>query len=190
MKPVSEIRTDRLVLRGWRNEDLEPFARLNADPYVMDDFPARLDRQGSDELVRRLRAHWVEFGFGLWAVEVPGVAPFVGFAGLAEPGFTAPFRPCVEVGWRLAHEFWGQGYATEGARAGLAFAFERLRLDEVISFAASTNLRSLRVMEKLGMRHSSSDDFDHPNFPEGHPLQRQVLYRLSRREWATHQPSH
>jgi RimJ/RimL family protein N-acetyltransferase len=179
MAPLAEVRTDRLLLRDWRDEDLVPFARLNADPQVMEYFPSLLTRGESDSMVARLRSKWVERGFGLWAMELPGVAPFAGFVGLSVPSFTAPFTPCVEVGWRLAHEFWGRGYATEGARAALTFGFGQLKLAEIVSFTAPANLRSRRVMERLGMRRSPSDDFDHPSLPEGQPLRRHVLYRLT-----------
>jgi RimJ/RimL family protein N-acetyltransferase len=179
-----DLRSDRLLLRAWREEDLEPFARLNADPRVMEHFEAPLSPPQSADLAVRIRAHWAQHGFGLWAVEVPGLAPFAGFVGLAVPSFVAPFTPCVEVGWRLAHELWGRGYATEGARAALTFGFERLELDEVVSFTVPANLRSCRVMERLDMQHSPSDDFDHPKFPDGHRLRRHVLYRLSRARWS------
>jgi len=161
---------------------------MNADPYVTDDSSERLDRQGSDDLVERIRAHWSERGFGLWAVEVPGVAPFVGFVGLADAAFTSSLTPSVELDWRLAHEFWGVGYATDCARAALAFAFEQLRLVEVVCLPASTRLCSRYVMEKVGMHQSSSEDFDDPSLPDGHPLQRHVLYRLSGVEWARRPP--
>jgi len=183
MSGVPELRTARLLLRAWREDDLEPFARLNADPRVMEHFPAPLTRAQSDALVARIRAHFEQHGFGLWAVEVVGVAPLVGFVGLNVPGFEAAFTPCVEIGWRLAREHWGHGYATEGARAALQFAFDRLRLPEVVSFTVPANLPSRRVMERLGLRRSPADDFDHPGLPAGHPLRRHVLYRLDRAAW-------
>jgi RimJ/RimL family protein N-acetyltransferase len=120
-----------------------------------------------------------EHGFGLWAIEVPEVAPFIGFAGLAVPQFRAHFTPCVEIGWRLAFEYWGHGYATEAARLALGYAFGTLALSEVVSFTAATNHRSRSVMERLGMRHDPVDDFDYPSLPENHPLRRHVLYRLA-----------
>jgi RimJ/RimL family protein N-acetyltransferase len=116
----------------------------------------------------------------LWAVEIPNITSFAGFIGLSVPRFEAPFTPCVEIGWRLAAEYWGLGYATEGARVVLDFAFDPLGLDEVVSFTASGNLRSRRVMEKIGMAHDPADDFDHPMLPEGHRLRRHVLYRMAR----------
>lgn len=181
--PVPEIRTPRLLLRRWRDEDLPPFAALNADPMVMEHFPALLSRAESDLLAARIRQGMQERGFGLWAVEVPGVAPFAGFVGLAVPPFEAPFTPCVEIGWRLARDAWGKGYATEGARACLEVAFGQLDLDEVLSFTVPANVRSRGVMERLGMRRSPADDFEHPRVPEGHPLRLHVLYRIRRDVW-------
>jgi RimJ/RimL family protein N-acetyltransferase len=172
------LRTQRLILRPWRDEDLAPFAALNADPGVMEHFPATLSRAESDAFAERVRSEMAARGFGLWAVEVPGVAPFVGFTGLAVPRFEARFTPCVEVGWRLAREHWGNGYAPEAARAALAHGLGVLGLDEIVSFTAAGNLRSRRVMEKLGMTHDPADDFEHPSLAPGHPLRRHVLYRI------------
>ena len=175
-----QLLTERLRLRRWRPGDRAPFAALNADPRVMEYFPAPLSSEESDDLAARIEAHFDARGFGLWAVEAPGVAPFVGFVGLSVPGFEAHFTPCVEIGWRLAAEHWGKGYAAEGARAALAFGFETLRLEEIVSFTATGNLPSRRVMERIGMTHDPADDFDHPALPEGHPLRRHVLYRIGR----------
>jgi RimJ/RimL family protein N-acetyltransferase len=174
-----ELRTDRLWLRRWRPADREPFAALNADPRVAEFLPAALTREASDALAARIEAHFEAHGFGLWAVEIPGVAPFAGFAGLSVPDFQAHFTPCVEIGWRLAAPFWGHGYATEAARAALGFGWGRLQLAEIVSFTVPGNLRSRRVMEKLGMRRDPADDFDRPGLPEGHPLRRHVLYRIA-----------
>jgi RimJ/RimL family protein N-acetyltransferase len=174
------IRTERLILREWRDEDLEPFAALHADPAVMEWFPSVLSRAESDAAAARIRMELAERGFGLWAVEAPEVAPFVGFTGLSVPRFTARFTPCVEIGWRIARAHWGRGYAPEAARAALAHAFGPLALREVVSFTAAGNARSRRVMEKLGMTHDPADDFDHPNLPPGHRLRRHVLYRIRR----------
>jgi RimJ/RimL family protein N-acetyltransferase len=175
-----ELRTDRLCLRRWLPQDPAPFARLNADPRVVEFFQGPLSREESDALADRIEAHFQVHGFGLWAVEITGVTPFAGFIGLAVPRFEAPFTPCVEIGWRLAAKHWNRGYATEGARATLAFGFRSLRLQEIVSFTVPGNVRSRRVMEKIGMTHSASDDFDHPLLPEGHPLRRHVLYRVER----------
>jgi RimJ/RimL family protein N-acetyltransferase len=151
---------------------------MNADPRVMEFFIKRLDRAGSDAMVDRIREHFAVHGFGLWAVEVPGVAPFIGFTGLEVPRFEAPFMPCVEIGWRLAFEHWGRGYATEAARLALDYGFGTLGLPEILATTTVTNRRSRAVMERLGMHRDPADDFDHPLAPEGHPLRRHVLYRL------------
>jgi len=178
MHDLVELRTERLLLRRWRAADREPFAALNADPRVMEHFPALLSREQSDERVERIEAHFQQHGYCQWAVEIPGVTPFAGFIGLSVPQFEAHFTPCVEIGWRLAADCWGRGYATEGARAALPFGFEELALAEIVSFTVPANVRSRRVMEKLGMTHDPADDFDHPLLPAGHPLRRHVLYRL------------
>jgi RimJ/RimL family protein N-acetyltransferase len=180
MTLVPTLQTDRLRLREWRDSDLAPFAALNADPCVMGHFPRPLDGAESDAVVMRIRDHFARHGFGLWAVEVPGVAEFVGFVGLSVPSFEAHFMPCVEIGWRLAQEFWGRGYATEAARAALEFGFHNLGLTEIVSFTVPANLRSRAVMERIGMSHSEADDFDHPSIPSGHPLRRHVIYRIGR----------
>jgi RimJ/RimL family protein N-acetyltransferase len=186
------IRTSRLILRRWRDEDLAPYAALNADPRVMQHFPAVLSRAESDAQAARIRKHWDDHGFGLWAVEVSGAAPwhasgahlalrrgFVGFIGLQRVPFDAAFTPAVEVGWRLAFEAWGLGYATEGAHAALEHGFGMLGLREIVSMNVPSNERSWRVMEKLGMKRAHGEDFDHPRIAEGHPLRRHILYRLA-----------
>jgi RimJ/RimL family protein N-acetyltransferase len=171
-----ELVTPRLRLRRWRAEDREPFAALNADPEVTEHFVSAQTRQESDASVDRIEVHFDRHGFGFWAAEHNGV--FIGFIGLAVPRFEAAFTPCVEIGWRLARPSWGSGLATEGARAALAFGFDTLGLDEIVSFTVPGNVRSRRVMEKLGMIYT--EDFEHPLIPEGHPLRRHVLYRLKR----------
>lgn len=179
MAPTFEsLRTSRLVLRAWKDEDLEAFAALNADPRVMEHMPGTLSRAASDASASKIRSSMSERGLGLWAAELPGEAPFIGFVGLSCPTFDAPFSPCVEIGWRLAHMYWGRGYATEGARAALDAAFGELGLPEVVSFTTKDNERSRRVMERLGMTRDERDDFDHPELPEGHPLRPHVLYRI------------
>jgi RimJ/RimL family protein N-acetyltransferase len=173
--------TDRLILRRWRASDREPFARMNGDPRVMEFFPSVLTREESDRTVTdRIEPHFERHGFGLCAAELRGSGAFIGFIGLAVPSFKAHFTPCVEIGWRVATEFWGQGLATEGAREMVRYAFETVGLQELVSMTVPGNLRSRRVMEKLGMSRNPADDFDHPNLPESHPLRRHVLYRLRR----------
>lgn len=174
------IRTERLILREWRDSDFEPFAALNGDRRVMEFFPAPLERSASDAFALRIREEFAKHPFGRWAVEVPKVAPFIGFIGLSVPNFTAFFTPCVEIGWRLAFNHWGKGYATEGARAAIDYGFKKAGLKEIVSFTAPANVRSVRVMEKLGMKRSQSEDFDHPALPVGHRLRRHVLYRIAR----------
>jgi ribosomal-protein-alanine N-acetyltransferase len=161
------IRTERLVLREWREEDLDPFAALNADPIVMEHFPAVLDRAQSDALVARIREHFAEHGYGLWAVEVDGA--FAGFTGLAWSEVTGSSE--LEVGWRLARPYWGRGLATEAAKAALSYGLQQV--PRVVSFTALTNERSWRVMERIGMRRER--EFDHPREDLGH-LRRHVLY--------------
>lgn len=180
---VDGHQTTRLVLRRWRESDREPFAQMNADSAVMEYMVGVLDRARSDAFVDRIESHFTEHGFGLWAIEVLGGAPFVGFVGLHRVGFEAHFTPAVEVGWRLARSAWGHGYATEAAREACRIAFMELRLDAIVSFTVPTNARSRSVMERLGMSHDPSEDFDHPKVPDGHPHRRHVLYRLASREW-------
>ena len=177
---MTTLRTPRLVLRHWRDSDREPFAALNADPEVRRFFPSTLDRAASDAEADRHAERVDRRGWGLWAVEVVGGPPFIGFVGLNEALFEAPFNPSVEIGWRLARDAWGRGYAPEGAAVVVDHAFDVLGLDEIVSFTAVPNAPSRRVMEKIGMTHDPADDFDHPNVPEGHPLRRHVLYRLLR----------
>ena len=179
-----ELRTDRLRLRRWLPADLAPFAALNADPRVNEYLPTVLSREQSDAFVARAEAHFDQHGFGLWAVEIRDVASFAGFVGLSTPRFEAHFTPSVEIGWRFGAEHWGHGYATEGARAVLAFGFDVVRLEEIVSITVPANVRSRHVMEKIGMTYNPADDFDHPLLHEGHPLRRHVLYRKARRESA------
>ena len=181
---VPELATARLRLRGWRDADRRTFAALNADPEVMRHFPSTLSEAASDRLVAAIVEGWQAHRFGLWAVERAGDGVLLGFTGLARPSFEAHFTPAVEVGWRLARNAWGHGYATEAARAAIAFGFETVGLDEIIAFTVPANVRSRGVMERLGMTHDPADDFDHPKLPRGHPLRRHVLYRLSRDRWA------
>ncbi len=179
MDPVPQLHTTRLILRGWKPEDRAPFARMNRDPLVMEHFPSQLTEEQSNQLVNRIEAHFVQHGFGLWAAELRDQSGFIGYVGLAIPRFEAAFTPCVEIGWRLASTHWGRGLATEGAQAVVRHAFLGLKLPALVSFTVPANVPSRRVMEKLGMTHDPSDDFDHPQLPEGHPMRRHVLYRLT-----------
>ena len=144
----------------------------------MEYFPRPLSRQQSDDLVEAIESGFEQRGFGLWAVEVRATRTFIGFTGLNEPSFEAHFTPAVEVGWRLARAAWGEGYATEAAKASLAFGFEEIGLDQIVSFASAENMRSRAVMERIGMTRNPDDDFEHPGLPNAHPLSRHVLYRI------------
>lgn len=174
------LTTERLLLRPWRESDKAPFAALNADPRVTATLAGSLTRAESDAFADRLAAHIAEHGWGLWAIEVKGGAPFIGYAGLSRPRFEAPFTPCVEIGWRLAFAHWSHGYATEAARRVLAFAFDDLRLPEIVSFTTIGNTRSRAVMERIGLAYDPAGDFDHPSLGPDHPLRPHVLYRLRR----------
>ncbi len=176
---TAELLTDRLRLRAWLPSDREPFTALNADPRVMEHFPSTLSQEDSDALMNRIQAKFDQYGFGFWAVEIPGSASFAGFIGLSVPHFETHFTPCVEIGWRLFAEYWDRGYATEGARASLRYGFETLRLESIVAFTVPGNVRSRRVMEKVGMIHNPADDFDHPLMSDQHPLRRHVLYRIT-----------
>jgi RimJ/RimL family protein N-acetyltransferase len=172
------VRTERLLLRRWVAEDLEPLAAMNADREVMEHFPATLARDESELLLGRIEAHFHEHGYGLWAIELPGEARFAGFAGLGHVDPAPPFTPAVELAWRLARRFWGRGIASEAARAAARCAFEAHGLRELVAFASPRNARSIAVMERLGMARDPDGDFEHPHLPAGHPLRAHVLYRL------------
>lgn len=170
--------TERLRLRAWRETDFAPFAAMNADARVMEHFPSTHTRKQSDAIAHRVMATIEAQGWGLWAVEVTGGESFIGFTGLASPKFEAHFTPCIEIGWRLARDAWGKGYATEAARAALAFGFGELDLPEIVAFTAVGNARSVAVMQRLGMRRDG--EFDHPRLASSCPVRRHVLYRLPR----------
>ena len=178
------IRTERLLMRRWRDQDREPFAALNADPAVMEHMQGPMSRERSDAFVDRIESSWEQRGWGQFAIELPGVAPFIGYVGLWPADFVSG-EPMVEVGWRLAREHWGNGYVTEAAREALRFGFEDVGLEEIVSFTVPQNERSWRVMERIGLRRDPAGDFDHPNVDaEAYPqLVRHVFYRLARTEW-------
>jgi ribosomal-protein-alanine N-acetyltransferase len=188
--PIPRLVTERLLLREWRAADREPFAEMNADPRVMEHFPAMLSRAESDAFVDRIVARWSANGYGLWVVERAADGVFLGFTGLAAPVVDVPgMPPFVEVGWRFAVDAWGHGYATEAARAAVAWGFDVLGLDEIASWTTVANLKSRAVMERLGMTHDPSDDFEHPRVPIGHPQRPHVLYRLRRPDARPDAPS-
>jgi RimJ/RimL family protein N-acetyltransferase len=176
------LATNRLILRRWRESDREPFRALNADPRVMEFFPARMTSEETDAAMIRIEQHFERHNFGLYAAELTDEQAFIGFIGLNVPAFDAPFTPAVEIGWRLAPAYWGRGLATEGAHALAHFALETIGLPGLVSFTSATNLRSRRVMEKIGMARDLAGDFDHPGVPPGHPLRAHVLYRMSSRD--------
>lgn len=177
IREPSSIVTDRLILRPWKKEDFEPFSDINADPRVREFFPSIQKKEESDEQARAISKGIEKCGWGFWAVSTSD-ADFIGMIGLSQVRFFAHFTPAVEIGWRLAFEHWGKGYATEGAKAALTFGFEDLKLKEIVAFTTPDNDRSRKVMEKLGMTHSLVDDFDHPMLPQGHKMRRHVLYRI------------
>ena len=177
---VDALRTDRLILRRWRPEDVEPFAALNADPRVMEYYPATLTRSQTEAMIAEIEKRTSRDGFGLWAVELGRTHDFIGSIGLNVPAYALPFSPCVEVGWKLAFDHWGKGYAQEGARAAISYGFESMGLSEIVAFTSSINLRSRKVMERIGMVRDLEGDFDHPHVPEHHRLRRHVLYRRAR----------
>jgi len=181
--PPIELHTQRLRLRQWRASDLEPFAQLNADPRVMEFFPSTLDRSSSNDMADRCQSLIVERGWGFWATALKDTNQFIGFVGLHIPVPELPFSPCIEIGWRLAHEYWGKGYATEAAEAALYVGFEQLELHEIVSFTAFINRRSRAVMERLGMQVAEAT-FAHPRVPKGSSLQEHSLYRITHEQWS------
>ena len=183
MSAAIEFETPRLRLRQWRESDREPFAALNADPAVMEFFPALITREASNASIDSWQSQFVERGWSNWAIEVRETKAFVGFAGLSVPRRVFPFSPCVEVGWRLARAHWGKGFATEAARGAVRVGFERLALLEIVSFTTVLNLRSRAVMERIGM-HNAHEDFEHLGIPVGNSQRLHCLYRMQRERWS------
>jgi RimJ/RimL family protein N-acetyltransferase len=175
---VPTIETPRLLLRNWRNDDVEPFVAMNADPRVAEFLRGPYSRERSESAARTMRERLERDGYGWWVVEVRGGAPFAGVIVLQAVPFEAPFTPANEIGWRFAFQHWNHGYATEGARAALDHAFRELDWPEVVAFTAAANLRSQRLMERIGMTRDPRDDFDHPKLEPDHPLRRHVVYRV------------
>lgn len=182
IRTLIEPETERLRLRQWYDGDLAPFAQLNADPRVMKFFPVLLNRVESDAMAHRCQSLISDRGWGLWAVETKNTREFIGYVGLRSPTLELPFSPCIEIGWRLAFQHWGKGFATEAARAALRVGFEQLGLLEILSFASVQNVRSRAVMERLGMCDSGTF-FEHPAIPPGNSLRQHCLYRLLREQW-------
>jgi RimJ/RimL family protein N-acetyltransferase len=181
---MPSLSTPRLRLRRWKVEDQEPFARINADPEVMEHFPGPLDPGASDLLLNRIEQHFDEYGYGLWALETKDAMELIGFCGLAVPNFETEFTPAVEIGWRLGRNHWGNGYATEAAGAVLDYGFGEVGIDPILSWALPANHRSIRVMERIGLQPAPELDFDHPRFVDDDRLRRHVVYRITREEWA------
>ena len=179
MKAIT-LETPRLLLRPWRDDDADAFAAMFDDPLVMEFLMPAKDRAAIDAIVARVRAHFDQHGFGWWAAELRDTGAFIGFIGLSSIPFEAHFTPAIEVGWRLASAHWGQGYATEGARAALEAGFTQLGLDEIVSITVPANRRSIHVMQRIGMQRDPAGDFDHPRLAAGDPLRRHVLYRIGR----------
>lgn len=178
MNKLARIETQRLILRRWRETDRAPFAAINADPKVMEYFKAPLTCAESDSFIDRMEDVFEQNGYGFWAVEEKGSGKLLGLTGLAPVMFAAPFTPAVEIGWRIASDSWGKGYAPEAARMAFDIGFRYLNLPEIVSFTAVINQKSRRVMEKLGMTQDVAGSFEHPNLPEGHMLRPHVLYRM------------
>lgn len=176
------LKTKRLILRPWEETDLELFAELNADPRVMQYFPSVLTKEQSEGLLKSSQAHIKNHGWGKWAVML-NTGEFIGRIGLEEVDFQCAFSPSIELGYRLAFEHWGKGYASEGAKAALEYGFNCLNLPEIVAFTPTKNIRSRAVMECIGMHRDPKDDFDHPKLPENHPLRKHVLYRLKKTNW-------
>lgn len=174
------IETDRLILRKWREEDLDPFSLINADARVMEYFPYRLTREEIQAFIERSNKQIDDHGYGLFACELKDAGIFLGCVGLAIPTFEADFTPCVDIGWRLAFDYWGRGYATQAAKAVLKFGFEAVGLNEILSWTVPENIRSRNVMERIGMKQDKASSFYHPRLPEGHPLSLHLLYRISK----------
>lgn len=180
-----KLTTKRLVLRQWKESDYKPFSKLNADPVVMEYYPSVLSDKESNNMADKLKGFISEQGWGLWAVETKKEKKFIGFVGLHKPTYTLPVSPCVEIGWRLAKEYWGNGYAIEAAEESLKFAFEALNLGEVYSFTPVLNARSRSVMKRLNMS-DTKNNFEHAIIPEGHPLREHLLYIISKERWNNH----
>lgn len=182
MDNIVELKTERLLLRQWKDEDVVLFSKMNADPMVMEYYPSTLDEEQSDTMANKIKSLIAEKGWGFWAVELHNEKRFIGFVGLHEPTYELPVTPCVEIGWRLDKNYWGKGYATEAANESLKFAFEELELNEVYSFASVANEKSWRVMQRLGMKNTHSN-FEHPIIPENHPLREHVLYKITKEQY-------
>ncbi len=185
---MNSLVTTRLLLRRWKQSDIEPFAAMNMDKEVMEFHANVLTLEQTTNLVHKMESGFERDGLGLWAVELKSTGEFIGYVGLSKPEFPAKFMPCVEVGWRLARKYWGNGYAVEAAKEAVRDGFERLDLTEIVSFTAKVNTRSIKVMENLGMKRDPEDDFLFPYLADGHILRPHVLYRLSKSDFSMSNP--
>ena len=177
------IETDRLILRTWNDNDLQPMLAINQDPKVMEYFPSLQDLEMTKNFIDKVNAHFENHGYSLYAVIKKDTTEFIGFTGLLIADFASHFTPATEIGWRLSSNHWGQGFATEGAKAVLDYAFRELKLTEIVSFTAAGNAKSIRVMQKIGLQHNAADDFDHPKLDDKSPLKRHVLYRINQEKY-------
>ena len=177
------LQTRRLILRQWQESDFLPYAKLNADQRVMEFMLGTMTEEETRQSIENIEKHFDAHGFGRWAVQIADSEKFIGFVGISIPTYTLPFSPCVEVAWRVCPDEWGKGYAPEAANEAMRDGFERVGLQEIVSFTTLINLKSRRVMEKLGMQYCPAEDFDHPMVPQGHRLRRHVLYRMSKADW-------
>jgi len=177
------LETDRLILRTWADSDLQPMHEINQDPKVMEYFPGLQDLKATKNFISKVNNHFDKHGYSLYACLRKDSNQFIGFIGLLIADFEAHFTPATEIGWRLSSKHWGQGFATEGAKAVLDYAFKELKVPEIVSFTAKDNSKSMRVMHKIGLQHNADDDFDNPNLDDNSPLKRHVLYRLTRDEY-------
>jgi len=182
MPETIEIQTDRLIIRQWNKNDYSVFAKMNADQDVMKFYPDILTLKQSDDMAQKIEDEIALKGWGFWAIELKEKNSFIGFAGLHEPGYKLPMSPCIEIGWRLAKQYWGNGYATEAGEAALDTAFVKLELTEIYSFASISNYKSQAVMERLNMTNTHKN-FDHPMIPINNPLREHVLYKVDKQQW-------
>ena len=182
MTKVVEIETERLLMRQWHDEDLYDFWLLNSDPEVMEYLPEIPSEEDSNVLANKIINLIAKNGWGFWAVETICDNSFIGFVGLNEPKYELPVKPCIEVGWRLARKYWGNGYATEAGKASLEFAFNNLNVNEIYSFTSVANKKSRAVMERLNMVNTNSN-FNHPTIPGNSPYREHVLYKICKESW-------
>lgn len=174
------IETERLILRTWKKADAEPYFHINQDPRVTECLLGPLTMEQVNDFIQSVNRHQDKHGYTLWAAELKATAEFMGFIGLNYTAWEAHFTPAVEVGWRLGSQYWGKGYATEGAKASLDYGFQNCGLKEIVSFTVPANVRSIRVMEKIGLKRDLNGDFAHPKLSADHPLSQHILYRLTK----------